>query len=418
MRRSHSIYPPPISGFVSFRGGARRLGGRAPRQQARARRRRLLVVALDDPHAALRGARPARAAARAAADGDGGGIRARSRSRRRYRAEKTRRLRCTARNSPRESWRFTGSAWEQSATTSRNEPSCHRARMAAAGYCSNTSDRGTRGGGGCLGRRGGGGGGEGVALPAMHQLTACWVPAHERTRFITLCTRFVMTWCIRISRRLTTKSNRHHAICASGQFAGTVVAMAASPLVEWSWPSVSLTPPGGAVPRSSWRCYRARVCVLGAFGAAVPRRLFVFATSRCCSARRFLVRRREAARTISPHAPRHNPPRSVFYLFGAAGLVWNVVWQVGWSASLVAASSAGASADQRRRRRRSRVAPATRGRRACGRCRSRRAMFAAGRPRLDRRRAYRSSSAGATAKNRRRSSSSSSSSSSSRAAAP
>jgi hypothetical protein len=87
----------------------------------------------------------------------------------------------------------------------------------------------------------------------------------------------------------------------------------------------------------------------------------------------------------------------VFYLFGAAGLVWNVVWQVGWSASSVAASSAGASADQRRRRRRSRVAPATRGRHAW-----RRAVFAAGRPRLDRRRAYRSSSAGATAKNRRR----------------
>jgi len=54
--------------------------------------------------------------------------------------------------------------------------------------------------------------GEGLSLPAMHHATAVWIPVHERSRFVTLCT--------------------------SGQFMGTVAAMAAGPLVEQSWASV------------------------------------------------------------------------------------------------------------------------------------------------------------------------------------
>ena len=54
--------------------------------------------------------------------------------------------------------------------------------------------------------------GEGVSLPAMHHLAAIWVPAAERSRFITLCT--------------------------SGQFAGTVAAMACSPMVAADWASI------------------------------------------------------------------------------------------------------------------------------------------------------------------------------------
>ena len=54
--------------------------------------------------------------------------------------------------------------------------------------------------------------GEGVALPAMHHATAVWVPLHERSRFLTLCT--------------------------SGQFAGTVAAMSCSPMVQQDWPSI------------------------------------------------------------------------------------------------------------------------------------------------------------------------------------
>ena len=54
--------------------------------------------------------------------------------------------------------------------------------------------------------------GEGVSLPTMHHLIAVWIPASERSRFVTLCT--------------------------SGQFAGTVAAMACSPMVAQSWASI------------------------------------------------------------------------------------------------------------------------------------------------------------------------------------
>eukprot|EP00937_MAST-01D_sp_MAST-1D-sp2_P002991 g2991.t1 len=53
---------------------------------------------------------------------------------------------------------------------------------------------------------------EGVSLPCMHHLIAMWVPVHERSRFVTLCT--------------------------SGQFAGTVAAMACSPMVARDWASI------------------------------------------------------------------------------------------------------------------------------------------------------------------------------------
>ena len=53
---------------------------------------------------------------------------------------------------------------------------------------------------------------EGVSLPSMHQITATWIPVHERSRFLTACT--------------------------SGQFCGTVSAMACSPLVAEWWPGI------------------------------------------------------------------------------------------------------------------------------------------------------------------------------------
>jgi ACS family sodium-dependent inorganic phosphate cotransporter len=54
--------------------------------------------------------------------------------------------------------------------------------------------------------------GEGVSLPCVHNITSQWVPANERSRFLTLCT--------------------------SGQFIGTMVAMSCAPLVDKWWPSV------------------------------------------------------------------------------------------------------------------------------------------------------------------------------------
>jgi ACS family sodium-dependent inorganic phosphate cotransporter len=53
---------------------------------------------------------------------------------------------------------------------------------------------------------------EGVSLPCIHQLTASWIPASERSRFLTACT--------------------------SGQFCGTLAAMACAPLVEDNWGSI------------------------------------------------------------------------------------------------------------------------------------------------------------------------------------
>lgn len=53
---------------------------------------------------------------------------------------------------------------------------------------------------------------EGISLPTMHQLTACWVPPHERSRFV--------------------------AFVTSGQYVGTVGAMLCSPMVAESWPSI------------------------------------------------------------------------------------------------------------------------------------------------------------------------------------
>jgi ACS family sodium-dependent inorganic phosphate cotransporter len=54
--------------------------------------------------------------------------------------------------------------------------------------------------------------GEGVSLPCVHNITSEWVPAQERSRFLTLCT--------------------------SGQFVGTMLAMSCAPLVSKWWPSV------------------------------------------------------------------------------------------------------------------------------------------------------------------------------------
>ena len=53
---------------------------------------------------------------------------------------------------------------------------------------------------------------EGISLPTMHQLTARWVPPHERSRFV--------------------------AFVTSGQYVGTVGAMLCSPMVASSWPSI------------------------------------------------------------------------------------------------------------------------------------------------------------------------------------
>lgn len=53
---------------------------------------------------------------------------------------------------------------------------------------------------------------EGISLPTMHQLTACWIPPHERSRFV--------------------------AFVTSGQYVGTVGAMLCSPMVAESWPSI------------------------------------------------------------------------------------------------------------------------------------------------------------------------------------
>lgn len=53
---------------------------------------------------------------------------------------------------------------------------------------------------------------EGVSLPCVHQLAAEWVPASERSRFITACT--------------------------SGQFCGTLAAMSCAPMVQESWPLI------------------------------------------------------------------------------------------------------------------------------------------------------------------------------------
>jgi ACS family sodium-dependent inorganic phosphate cotransporter len=54
--------------------------------------------------------------------------------------------------------------------------------------------------------------GEGMSLPCIHQLSAVWAPPNYKSRFIT----FV----------------------SSGMFMGTVVAMACSPIVADSWPSI------------------------------------------------------------------------------------------------------------------------------------------------------------------------------------
>ena len=53
---------------------------------------------------------------------------------------------------------------------------------------------------------------EGISLPTMHQLTARWIPPHERSRFV--------------------------AFVTSGQYVGTVGAMLCSPMVAESWPSI------------------------------------------------------------------------------------------------------------------------------------------------------------------------------------
>ena len=54
--------------------------------------------------------------------------------------------------------------------------------------------------------------GEGVTLPAIHQITAQWVPQSERSRFV--------------------------GMSASGQYLGTTLTLISSPLVELWWPSV------------------------------------------------------------------------------------------------------------------------------------------------------------------------------------
>ena len=54
--------------------------------------------------------------------------------------------------------------------------------------------------------------GEGLALPALHHVTAQWVPAHERSRFVALVT--------------------------SGQYIGKALALVCSPLVAVYWPAI------------------------------------------------------------------------------------------------------------------------------------------------------------------------------------
>jgi ACS family sodium-dependent inorganic phosphate cotransporter len=54
--------------------------------------------------------------------------------------------------------------------------------------------------------------GEGLALPALHHVTAQWSPAHERSRFV--------------------------AFVTSGQHIGKAVALACSPLVALHWPVI------------------------------------------------------------------------------------------------------------------------------------------------------------------------------------
>lgn len=54
--------------------------------------------------------------------------------------------------------------------------------------------------------------GEGVTLPAIHQVTAHWVPQRERSRFV--------------------------GMSASGQYVGTALTLVSSPLVDIWWPSV------------------------------------------------------------------------------------------------------------------------------------------------------------------------------------
>jgi MFS family permease len=56
--------------------------------------------------------------------------------------------------------------------------------------------------------------GEGVTLPAIHQVTAQWVPQRERSRFV--------------------------GMTASGQYVGTALTLVSSPLVDRWWPSVFL----------------------------------------------------------------------------------------------------------------------------------------------------------------------------------
>ena len=55
---------------------------------------------------------------------------------------------------------------------------------------------------------------EGVTLPAIHQVTAQWVPQRERSRFV--------------------------GMTASGQYVGTALTLVSSPLVDIWWPSVFL----------------------------------------------------------------------------------------------------------------------------------------------------------------------------------
>jgi MFS family permease len=54
--------------------------------------------------------------------------------------------------------------------------------------------------------------GEGVSMPSLHHVTARWAPAHERSRFVTLC--------------------------SSGQYLGTLLTLSCAPLVTWWWPSI------------------------------------------------------------------------------------------------------------------------------------------------------------------------------------
>lgn len=54
--------------------------------------------------------------------------------------------------------------------------------------------------------------GEGLALPALHQVTAGWAPTHERSRFIT--------------------------ISVSGQYLGSTATLLCAPMVHAWWPSI------------------------------------------------------------------------------------------------------------------------------------------------------------------------------------